>query len=800
MSKAKRKKATTKKYSRKKQNRIDIDLAVVSMIIISILLAVLIYTSSGYIGKTLSPLLGGIIGWMKYILPIGTFAIAINLACEKKETLSHKLVQYGIFLACIVVIMFVYQLSVGNININSEFSSILKQSYELGQKNIGGGAIGAIIGMPMVNLLGNTGAIILAIGIAILVLIFMFGIHPAKYITNAVENMEERKEERKQRRLEDEDYEPEEYVNVTQEKTKIINQKEIKKNRRKESIDIPLDDDQITINLNDKQENLKKYDYNEDDLFPLGMEEKKKSSPNELEANLFKTEEPVKEDKSKEVLQLEHAITVGDENYEFPPIELLSEGEGRNLRGGKKAIADNATKLQKTLYSFGVSAKVENVSVGPAITRYELKPAEGVRVNKIANLADDIALNLAAASIRIEAPIPGKQAVGIEVPNTETEMVHLRDILQTNSFGDHKSKLAFALGKDVAGNEVVTDIAKMPHILIAGSTGSGKSVCINTLITSIIYKAKPSEVKLLMVDPKVVELSVYNGIPHLLIPVVTDPKKAAGALAWAVQEMVNRYSLFANKGVRDLNGYNEAIEKEGVAEKLPQIVIVIDELADLMMVAAKDVEDAICRLAQMARAAGMHLVIATQRPSVDVITGIIKANIPSRIAFAVSSQVDSRTILDMVGAEKLLGKGDMLFYPSGAPKPTRLQGAFVSDKEVEKIVDFLKSNGEVQYSEDIIEKIEKSNSTDKDLEREECEDDTDPFLNDAIETVIETGQASTSFIQRRFKVGYARAGRIIDQMEERGVISGYQGSKPREVLMSKERWQELNMTKTHTEE
>ena len=800
MSKAKRKKATTKKYSRKKQNRIDIDLAVVSMIIISILLAVLIYTSSGYIGKTLSPLLGGIIGWMKYILPIGTFAIAINLACEKKETLSHKLVQYGIFLACIVVIMFVYQLSVGNININSEFSSILKQSYELGQKNIGGGAIGAIIGMPMVNLLGNTGAIILAIGIAILVLIFMFGIHPAKYITNAVENMEERKEERKQRRLEDEDYEPEEYVNVTQEKTKIINQKEIKKNRRKESIDIPLDDDQITINLNDKQENLKKYDYNEDDLFPLGMEEKKKSSPNELEANLFKTEEPVKEDKSKEVLQLEHAITVGDENYEFPPIELLSEGEGRNLRGGKKAIADNATKLQKTLYSFGVSAKVENVSVGPAITRYELKPAEGVRVNKIANLADDIALNLAAASIRIEAPIPGKQAVGIEVPNTETEMVHLRDILQTNSFGDHKSKLAFALGKDVAGNEVVTDIAKMPHVLIAGSTGSGKSVCINTLITSIIYKAKPSEVKLLMVDPKVVELSVYNGIPHLLIPVVTDPKKAAGALAWAVQEMVNRYKLFAEKGVRDLSGYNEAIEKEGADEKLPQIVIVIDELADLMMVAAKDVEDAICRLAQMARAAGMHLVIATQRPSVDVITGIIKANIPSRIAFAVSSQVDSRTILDMVGAEKLLGKGDMLFYPSGAPKPTRLQGAFVSDKEVEKIVDFLKSNGEVQYSEKIIETIEKSNSTDKDLEREECEDDTDPFLNDAIETVIETGQASTSFIQRRFKVGYARAGRIIDQMEERGIISGYEGSKPRQVLMSKERWQELNMAKTPIEE
>ena len=488
-------------------------------------------------------------------------------------------------------------------------------------------------------------------------------------------------------------------------------------------------------------------------------------------------------------------MTVEDEHYEFPPIQLLSEGNERGIKGGKKAIADNATKLQKTLYSFGVSAKVENVSVGPAITRYELKPAEGVRVSKIANLADDIALNLAAESIRIEAPIPGKQAVGIEVPNKETQVVHLRDILETDTFMDYKSKLAFALGKDVAGNEVVTDIAKMPHVLIAGSTGSGKSVCINTLITSIIYKAKPSEVKLVMVDPKVVELSVYNGIPHLLIPVVTDPKKAAGALAWAVQEMVNRYGLFAQKGVRDIKGYNEAIEKEGSAEKLPQIVIIIDELADLMMVAAKDVEDAICRLAQMARAAGMHLVIATQRPSVDVITGIIKANIPSRIAFAVSSQVDSRTILDMVGAEKLLGKGDMLFYPSGAPKPTRIQGAFVSDKEVEKIVDFLKSNGEVQYSEDILESIEKSNSTDKELDKEKSDDDVDELLEDAIQTVIETGQASASFIQRRFKVGYARAGRIIDQMEARGIISGYEGSKPRQVLMSKERWQELNMSK-----
>jgi len=485
-------------------------------------------------------------------------------------------------------------------------------------------------------------------------------------------------------------------------------------------------------------------------------------------------------------------------------LELLSLGNKKTIKGGARALTDVATKLQKTLYSFGVSARVENVSVGPAITRYELKPAEGVRVSKIANLADDIALNLAAETIRIEAPIPGKQAVGIEVPNTEKEMVHLRDVLESNDFQENKSKLSVALGKDVAGNTMITDIAKMPHALIAGATGSGKSVCINTIITSIIYKSKPSEVKLLMIDPKIVELSVYNGIPHLLIPVVTDPKKAAGALAWAVMEMENRYSVFASKGVRDLKGYNQAIEKENETKteeekigKLPQIVIIIDELADLMMVAAKDVEDAICRLAQKARAAGMHLVIATQRPSVDVITGIIKANVPSRIAFAVSSQVDSRTILDMAGAEKLLGKGDMLFYPAGSPKPSRVQGAFVSDSEVEKIVDFVKSNGEVTYNTDIIEKIESINKTDKELaEEHEMDDETDPLLMEAIDEVVQSGQASTSYIQRKFKVGYARAGRIIDQMEERGIISGYQGSKPRQVLMTPERLQELKMGST----
>ena len=602
----------------------------------------------------------------------------------------------------------------------------------------------------------------------------IFHVNPIEEIRERLAEREERKQEEEKERIKEE-----KRKTVVIDKSEKEEKKETKKEKRlrekEEQRRAAMElDEQITINLND--------------------DDKKKKEEGYIEENLFKKEQEQKQEKVKEVLQLEHALTVEDEHYEFPPVQLLSEGEKKAIKGGKKAVTDTASKLQKTLYSFGVSAKVENVSVGPAITRYELKPAEGVRVSKIANLADDIALNLAAESIRIEAPIPGKQAVGIEIPNKENEIVHLRDIIDCPKFTEHKSKLAFALGKDVAGEEVVTDISKMPHVLIAGATGSGKSVCINTLIASIIYKAKPSEVKLVMVDPKVVELSVYNGIPHLLIPVVTDPKKAAGALSWAVQEMENRYSLFANKNVRDIKGYNEELDKEGSKEKLPQIVIIIDELADLMMVSSKDVEDSICRLAQKARAAGMHLVIATQRPSVDVITGIIKANIPSRISFAVSSQVDSRTILDMAGAEKLLGKGDMLFYPAGATKPTRVQGAFISDKEVEKVVDFVKANGEATYNDDILEQIERVNSTDKEIEEQQNDDSVDPLLMEAIDVVVETGQASTSFIQRRFKVGYARAGRIIDQMEERGIISGFQGSKPREVLMSKERWQELKTT------
>ena len=773
-----------KSKNKKKQLKLNTDMKVILLILLGIILAILIYGNSGYVGNFLNEILGGMVGIFKYLVPIVPFISAIYMVSNNKEDLLSKIIPTSIIMLCCLATMTLYQILNNALEYNIQFSEIIDRAFYLGKWNKGGGIIGILIAYPLVKLFEPIAALIIILGIAVIVAVFVFGLKPSEHISNIVNKVENGR--KVNRNDENQNANSHKKHSVIQEdlgdvayskpETARERKQREKEERRREALKV---DEQLTINMLEQEKKNKNSNSNNDDY---------------IENNLFKQEEEKKEDKKKEVLQLEHALVVEDEHYEYPPVELLSKGK-KASRGSAKMLADTAAKLQKTLYSFGVSAKVENVSVGPTITRYELKPAEGTRVSKIANLADDIALNLAAETIRIEAPIPGKQAVGIEVPNKEKEAVHLREVIESSEFENNKSKLSVALGKDVAGKTIIADIGKMPHVLIAGSTGSGKSVCINSIITSIIYNAKPSEVKLVMVDPKVVELSVYNGIPHLLIPVVTDPKKAAGALAWAVQEMDDRYNKFAQKGVRDLKGYNKAIEKENENAKLPQIVIIIDELADLMMVAAKEVEEAICRLAQKARAAGMHLVIATQRPSVDVITGLIKANVPSRIAFAVSSQVDSRTILDSTGAEKLLGKGDMLFYPVGASKPLRVQGAFVSDDEVEKIVDFIKMNaGEVSYSEDIIESIEKSNESDKELlESEACEDDSDPFLQDAIETVIETGQASTSFIQRRFKVGYARAGRIIDQMEERGIISGYQGSKPREVLMSKEKWEELKM-------
>lgn len=507
------------------------------------------------------------------------------------------------------------------------------------------------------------------------------------------------------------------------------------------------------------------------------------------------------EEIARETADVEQAAAMEMEKprsaYKFPPLSLLKNGR----KGGGDSDAhlrETAKKLQDTLNSFGVKVTVTNVSCGPSVTRYELQPEQGVKVSKIVGLSDDIKLNLAAADIRIEAPIPGKAAVGIEVPNKENSTVMLRDLLETREFKESSSKLSFAAGKDIAGKAVVTDIAKMPHLLVAGATGSGKSVCINTLIMSILYKAAPDEVKLIMIDPKVVELSVYNGIPHLMIPVVTDPKKAAGALNWAVTEMERRYQMFAGFQVRDMKGYNEKAEHAEPDEngskppKMPQIVIIVDELADLMMVAPGEVEGSICRLAQLARAAGIHLVLATQRPSVNVITGLIKANMPSRIAFSVSSGVDSRTIIDMNGAEKLLGKGDMLFYPSGYQKPARVQGAFVSDKEVQAVVDFLKdTNGGAAYSEEVTEHMNSSAAAGAVLTGSDggAEDGRDVYFKDAGKFIIEKEKASIGMLQRMFKIGFNRAARIMDQLCEAGVVGPEEGTKPRKVLMSMEEFQ-----------
>ncbi len=484
--------------------------------------------------------------------------------------------------------------------------------------------------------------------------------------------------------------------------------------------------------------------------------------------------------------------------YEFPPLELLDKPVIQDNSNISDELKTNAAKLVDTLQSFGVQSKIIDIARGPAVTRYELQPAPGVKVSKITGLADDIALNLAASGVRIEAPIPNKAAVGIEIPNHSVTPVKIREILETEAFTTHPSKVSVALGKDITGVPTVADLAKMPHTLIAGSTGSGKSVCINSIIVSILYKADPNEVKLLMVDPKMVELGIYNGIPHLLVPVVTDPKKAAGALNWAVTEMLGRYQLFKENSVRDFKGYNRAAEQNDALKPMPQIVIIIDELADLMIAAPSEVEDAICRLAQMARAAGMHLVIATQRPSVDVITGVIKANIPSRIAFAVSSQIDSRTILDSAGAEKLLGKGDMLFSPMGSSKPTRVQGCFVADDEVERIVEFIKKqSGSAEYDQQVIDDIERHAVTEKKKSSASADgggfDDEDEMLPSAIECVIDAGQASTSLLQRKLKLGYARAARLVDTMEEKGIVGPYEGSKPRAVLISRERWIEMKL-------
>ena len=512
-----------------------------------------------------------------------------------------------------------------------------------------------------------------------------------------------------------------------------------------------------------------------------------------------------KADVQLEAAQIAQQITQQEPakpEYQFPPVDLLKAGSGQ-AHDGTEEMRQNAERLSDTLQSFGIEAHIINVTRGPSVTRYELEPSAGVKISRITGLADDIALRLATTGVRIEAPIPNKAAVGIEIPNKSRNTVCLRELLDTPQFSASKGKLTVALGKDIEGELVLADLAKMPHLLIAGTTGSGKSVCTNSLIVSLLYKSTPDEVRFIMVDPKMVELAPYNGIPHLLIPVVTDPKKAAGALQWAVYEMMKRYKLFSERNVKDLAGYNALAAADETLKKLPSVVVVIDELADLMLVAAKEVEESICRVAQMGRAAGMHLVIATQRPSADVITGLMKANIPSRIAFAVASSLESRIILDTTGAEKLVGRGDMLYAPLGEGKPRRVQGCFISAEEIDRVVGFVKANGAAQYDESVIDKIEQAvaekekggKGASSGAAPEPVADEGDELLPAAIDVVMETGQASVSMLQRRLKLGYSRAARIVDEMEQRGIVGPFEGSKPRQLLITREKWQELQMAK-----
>lgn len=778
--------------SKKEQKTITNDMLGGFLVVFGLILAVFIgFKNVGSFAQICKIVFLGALGNSAYTFPILLMIVGTYCIMSEKRVDSFAEIRKGlIIIALIAATLTVFTQT--NINLYSNPIKAIIDSVNAGiAKQNYGGAIGTILGGALAGIVGIVPARIIYPIITFIVTLFIYNIsfkqffgaisYGFNYIVDHLNNVINTL-------FRDDEVKRYEYTDNFGNKVQKLSRREKAKLEREQEKLKEKGSPNVDDNLNLDRAEQVEFDFSKLGGQPSEAEVKGKQKRDEF----FKLQKEEKEDKSvKEVLTLDHTAHVEDENYTFPSIDLLQEPKAEKTFDGRE-IKAVAAKLQRTLASFGVEAKVTNVTKGPTVTRYELTPNTGVRVSKIVGLSDDIALSLAAKTIRIEAPIPGKAAVGIEVPNSVTESVMLREVIESDVFKNHKSKLCFALGKNAAGEVCVGDIAKMPHVLIAGATGSGKSVCINSIIVSILYKAKPSEVKMILVDPKMVELSGYNGIPHLLIPVVTDPKKAAGALNWAVQEMVNRYNLFASKGVKDVKGYNAVMEKEeGV--KLPQIVIIIDELADLMMVAPNDVEDAICRLAQMARAAGMHLIIATQRPSVDVITGIIKANVPSRIAFTVSSQVDSRTILDMAGAEKLLGKGDMLYYPVGEAKPLRMQGTFVSEEEIENIVNEIKENTNVTYDSNIIESIEKANSKNASGNQDEEQDDADELLDDAIDLVLDMGQASASMLQRKFKIGYSRAGRIVDQMEARGLISGYDGSKPRQVLISKEEWQELKM-------
>lgn len=742
----------------------------------------------------------GVFGVTAYFYPFLLGFVAVLFAMDKIcGSMNAKVIESGILVILVGAAVDIFTKH----NVALTFWQHLTAAYKSGSHLKSGGFLGALVGQPLYLAFGKTGAAITAILLIFVFLMIITGttlMSLFRTIARPVKSISEQAENAYQARLERESEEAQ-----SGKQLKVI---------KGFNVDIPVDDIPEKRNipktsLDEKQRKVVSAYYGEtvesepespaatepeektDDIKPE-IETALKAAKNEAEAEkrVIPTEKPAEPTKPAEFSVPEKETEPKAEGYSYPPLSLLNKSKATDTAALSAELDHTAGHLVDTLKSFGVETRIVDISRGPTVTRYELQPCAGVKISKITNLADDIALNLATAGVRIEAPIPNKAAVGIEVPNKASAVVGVRGILESPAFINAKSKLTVALGRDIGGNVVVTDIAKMPHGLIAGATGSGKSVCINSIIISLLYKATPDEVKLLMIDPKVVELGIYNGIPHLLVPVVTDPRKAAGALGWSVTEMERRYKMFADRGVRDLAGYNKFVENLGDPEvqKMPHIVIIIDELADLMMTAPNEVEDSINRIAAKARAAGMHLIIATQRPSVDVVTGVIKANIPTRIAFAVSSQIDSRTILDSAGAEKLLGRGDMLFSPVGSTKPNRIQGCFVSDEEVEAVVDYIKSDHTVDYDDDVMVEIERQAAIEKKQKTGLPEDgpEGDPMLDEAIKVVVENGMASTSLLQRKLKLGYARAARIVDEMEQRGVVGPYEGSKPRKVLISKE--------------
>lgn len=757
----------------------------------------------------------GLFGFGTFIFPILLLALSVVLALEKNEK-SQKVFNKLIYAFAITFLLSAI-IHIFNCDPESGYFDAVADAYEnfsIDGKMTGGGSLGALLGGIFLLMTGGSKLASLIILFIILLVAIMvvtgltvasiyrgiskpvkkIGEYTGEKISEYSDKAEALYEEKKERRK---SFNPDVDLGPDPIKTAPILSDESDVSSTSENSDELVSFADMKSTEIDSEIHTEKIDkiINLDDLIRGTVEsveerepEKKPNLPEIIDDETLEFEEDEEETEKEEI------------PYILPPLECLNLPNNDSKVNYETELKQNATKLVDTLKSFGVETRIVGIERGPSVTRYEIQPAAGVKISKITNLTDDIALNLASSGVRIEAPIPNKSAVGIEVPNKNRNMVTLREVIDQGQYREAKSKLTVGLGKDVTGNFIYSDIAKMPHLLIAGTTGSGKSVCLNTMIVSLLYNANPDEVKLLMIDPKQVEFTIYNGIPHLLVPVVSDARKSAGALGWAVSEMLQRYKKFSDNNVRDISGYNSICESQGL-KKMPQVVIFIDELSDLMMAAPNEVEDSICRLAQMARAAGMHLVIATQRPSVDVITGLIKANIPSRIALSVSSQIDSRTIIDSVGAEKLLGNGDMLYYPVGIPKPIRVQGCYLSEKEVEKVVEFIKGQKETVYDDEVnnaIEQIAQASANGKKGASASADSSgdlpsgDDEILKKAIEVVVEAQSASTTLLQKRLKLGYARASRIIDELEEKGVIGQYEGSKPRKVLITKQQWYEMN--------